>query len=606
MKRKILLVLAMMVTLIVAFTIAVSAQESVHNEQTVDYDAKVTVYRNTTTGTEVNLFDEDKNALIWYQDIYDNNALKSIRADDTVAGDDGNWVDYRIPGNKSPALAHVYIHIGDKEIAPRYIVVLNIMDDDIDADMDVNTEGVQPFTALVETFNQDNKVGAYTDDHMCLEYAFLRLDTTSIAGKAFYQCVRLRYVNLEDLTQLTSIGTTSAFNYGSVFAGCTLLFKDQELDLTNTSLKSLKYGSLSAAGNFSSVPFSSIKLPKTLQQISQGDFSNCKTLKSIYMENSLTSIPDSAFSSCTALEKIYYAGSLDELNTLISNTSQTGNSAFLNIANNNRISDADYDKLEDKSGSCLVYQYSSCDYNSSVHQKITIMNDCVVSCDECGAIIVNHVETENITVAIVYSSYAVAGAKTTSCNNEGCTHQNVVTEAPAIFVALGYSVKEDGSALMGGYSINTEALADYNKYAETPISYGIIMTNSHPDENGVIIENGVLKSKYGIQLKANDTSYARLTYTITGFETNDFSNLSFIIALYVNDENGISFIQRDTRTSTADVSVDSNSITLNTITHKTVVESTIANVTEQMNNETDALEKERLQAIINALNVFVA
>ena len=81
MKKKLFLGFVMTVVFALALTLAVSAEGTVHNENTVDYSETVTL----NDGTVLPLFDENKEALIWYisgVDAEGKIAYTSIRTDD--------------------------------------------------------------------------------------------------------------------------------------------------------------------------------------------------------------------------------------------------------------------------------------------------------------------------------------------------------------------------------------------------------------------------------------------------------------------------------------------------------------------------------------------
>jgi hypothetical protein len=191
------------------------------------------------------------------------------------------------------------------------------------------------------------------------------------------------------------------------------------------------------------------------------------------------------------------------------------------------------------------------------------------------------------------------------CTNEGCVATDIIRDLEPIFTPLGYSVKDDGTALMGGFGISIESLNAYNEYAEKnglpKISYGIIMSNA----NGIKIENGVLTSGFGIQLKANGDDYSRINYTVADFKAeSSLVNLDLVIALYVENGDEIVIIQSETKKSTSEADINSESVSVNTISLKTVVDLTIEKLTTDIDNATDASEKQRLQALIDALKVF--
>ena len=77
MRKKILLSFALAIVFALTLALVVFA-DSVHNENTVDYNEKVTL----SDGTVLPIFDENKEALIWYisgKDEEGKNIYTSIR-----------------------------------------------------------------------------------------------------------------------------------------------------------------------------------------------------------------------------------------------------------------------------------------------------------------------------------------------------------------------------------------------------------------------------------------------------------------------------------------------------------------------------------------------
>ena len=146
------------------------------------------------------------------------------------------------------------------------------------------------------------------------------------------------------------------------------------------------------------------------------------------------------------------------------------------------------------------------------------------------------------------NGYDKEGTLTTKCAR--CTITQDTTLAP-LFEAKGYSIKNDGTALIGDFRINQDALEAYNAYlvgiGKDELVFGIVMSNGAL-ANGLTFDSEYkLTSAYGIQLVATSNNYAKLNYTITGFDPADsMVSLDLTIAIYVIDENGMSFIQRET------------------------------------------------------------
>ena len=530
MKKKILFIVTLCIMLICMLAIAVSA-ESVHNASTVNYDETVTL----DDGAVCNLFDEDGNALIWFRN---GGVLQSIRADDTGAGEDGNYVSYVLPSaGYTSFFANVNIHIGSTKIEIRDIVVFNIMDDDINAYYTINgeyQEGNEPFTALIETFNKDNKNKNGT---MALEYAYLRLDTTSLGQKAFARCTKLKYVNLDKLTQLTNIGSVSdkyngTFNYGEVFVGCTSLFEGQILDLSKTSLTRMATGNASG-GNFESVPMIGIKLPVSDKNITIGKaaFKGCTSLKTIWIGGNIAVISREAFSG-TPLQTVFFVGTKAELDTITPNIETHYNQPFLHLAASNIISYNDYLELADKSGNHFVTNYTSCVYNNGDHGELSTTGPCVGKCNDCGATVVYHNDDKNLLTTVIYSNYGEVGTKTIACQNDDCTY-NVTEETPALFTCRGYSAPENGKGGIAiGFTVNNVAIAEYEEITGKTLKYGVFaVLQDRLGNNDVFADDGTVADGV-ISAEMTNYEFAVFELKIVGF-TDTQKDIELAMGAYV-------------------------------------------------------------------------
>jgi hypothetical protein len=545
--RKLLITLIMTLALALTFSLVVLA-DSVHNENTVDYSETVKL----NNGTTVNLFDDEGNALIWYLD--NAGALQSIRADAPqvyykAAGYGVTIGDNTVGKVSGTEVIDIYILLDDgTKYGTGNFVVFNIMDDDVVTNTGSEKYMNLPVVCMKERFSNAKK----------LEYAYLRLDTIAIQKNNFNNCSNLKYINLEDLTELRRIGD------GSNFSGCSSLFNGQILDLSKMLLISIDN-----AGSFNGVPMKGIIFPSTLKTIStwsfQGTaiesiawpatvnkiessmFKNNTALNTIYLSSSVGSIGQDAFLNVNTLEKVFFVGTLDELNTLLANVNATGNAPFLAVAgenNANVISYADYLALEDKSGNYMVYNYSWCEaYNGGKHE-ITGTNPCVGFCSVCENNIVKHVENAETTYKVVYENgFEYAGAKITTCTNEGCTHK--VTEAlPALFTNLGYTTPEYEDGGIGiKIVVDHEAISDYETLTGETVSYGMfIVTRKILGENDIVNENGEISSGV-ISLEMPKGKFDIMTMKLTGFDTDAQKSAEFAFGAYVIAGNKASYIQ---------------------------------------------------------------
>ena len=498
MKKKLFLTLILAFAFVIALSVSVFA-DSVHNENTVDYNAKVTL----NDGTELNLFDDEGNALIWYISgtADGKNVYSSVRADSS----DVTWMAESWDEVQAWSVTNV-----DK----KKIVVVNMMDDDVIR----NTGNEKYLGKPVDSFK-------FLFQYMTnLEYCYVRLDTKTMSNYSFSGCTKLKYINLEHLTKYSRSAQHSQFN------GCTSLFAGQVLDLTKTALYEFE-----GSETFKGVPVKGIKFPETMKKIGSGSaFANCTNLEFISIGNKAI-LPSDAFSGCTSLKAIYYVGTLDELNA------STVPAAFTDAT---AISYADYKALSDKSGKYIVYDYSRCEaFNDGVHGEASLVNNCVGNCTVCGDTVVKHNEAENLSVTIKYTNYGIAGEKNTSCNNVGCGHKETVS-APALLVCQGYSVREKGgSEIAIGFDVNNEAIKEYETITGKVVNYGAFaVLKDKLGTNDVLDESGELTCG-GVKTEILDYPYSAVELVISGFENDTQKALMIGMGVYlqVSKDNGTEY-----------------------------------------------------------------
>ena len=556
MKRLFLsLVVAVVLSLLLAFTVSAEEVESVHNGR-VDLNQKVTL----DSGKEVNLFDGEGNALIWYLDA--NGELQSIRADDQrVKYEAAPWGvtigNDKVGRKGGPELLGVKIVLDENTtIDSGKFVVFNIMDDDVLTNAGSEAQANKPVNCMKLLIRGS----------VNLEYVFLRLDTIAIQNSCFTNCQKLKYVNLEDLTELRRIGD------GYQFSNCTSLFNGQILDLSKTKLISIDNG-----GTFNGVPLAGVIFPKTLETISDWTFQNgamtsfafapsvtkinnamfneCKKLTTVYLNNTLTSIGDKAFNN-TALNHIFFVGTAEELNTLLDNTSETSNAPFWAVVGENRenlISYSEFMKLDDekKSEKYVVYDYNYCEaFEGGKHiMGEEIISPCAGICTQCLSTVVNHVTTDNMTMAIAYESYLKEGVKTTTCKNEGCTFCSEES-TPKLFVCLGYSTfLGENAGFILGYTVDRKAVSDYEEAMGCTLKYGVFaVSEAKLGDNEIIDANGNVAEGV-IAMEMSRIQHYVFELKISGFNSDDVKKQPLAIGTYVI-ENGtegarVSYLQQD-------------------------------------------------------------
>ena len=494
MKKKLFLMVVMTFLFVWALAFAVSAEaESVHNANTVDYRATVTL----NDGVVLPLYDTNHNALIWYIDGKDENG-KTIYS--SVCADDSSRVTWKAESWDEVQSWDALLEDGKTSIKSK-IVVINLMDDDVIR----NTGNANFLNKPMDNFKR------LFEGMKNLEYCYLRLDTRAINTNSFSGCSKLKYINLEDLTQLKRMAQNSQFS------GCTSLFDGQVLDLTRTQLYEFE-----GSSTFSGVPFKGVKFPETMAKVGSGTtFNNCTKLEFVSIGNKAR-FYGTPFSGCTSLKAIYYVGTLDEL------TASIGSSVISATTK----SYAEYRSLPDKSGVYAVYNYSRCEaFSNGVHGEATVKNDCVDICNVCGTYIVNHVDG-NTSVVINYSNYSLSGEKVTACQCEGCTYL-ATEEMPALFICLGYSAPENGKGGIAiGYTVNNEAIKEYTEATGKTVSYGMfVVLKDRLGDNDVFGADGTLADGV-INIEIANHDYSWLELKIVGF-TDEQKDTKLAMGAYV-------------------------------------------------------------------------
>ncbi len=514
MKKKLFLMVVMAFVFAMVLTLVVCA-ESVHNENTVDYSATVTL----NDGTVLPLYDESQNALIWYTDGKDEEGktkYSSVRADDPVR------VTWKAESWDEVQSWNAYLEDGTTSIKSK-IVVINLMDDDVVRNTGTGNYLGKPMNNFKTLFK----------DMTLLEYCYLRLDTKTINDSSFNNCSKLKYVNLEDLAQLEKM----SINYH--FAGCTSLFDGQVLDLTRTNLSEIE-----GSGAFARVPLKGIKFPETMGKIgSDLTFKNCTKLEFVSIGNKAKFYGD-PFTGCTSLQAIYYVGTLDELNA----------STVGSVVTATTVPHTEYKALTDadKAGKTyIVYDYTSCVYGDvNEHETVTPINACVGICNDCRASVVNHKETTNIIVTITYENYSQTGTRTTDCNNDGCTYVETV-DAPAIFECLGYSMGPNNSGIATGFVVNHDSLQEYETISGKKLTFGVIVFNpKYLDADTIFTSDGKINAAKGALQVELDLTYSHCNISVFGMSIDnaEHASLELVFAGYAyegEDRENVQIFQKD-------------------------------------------------------------
>ena len=347
-----------------------------------------------------------------------------------------------------------------------------------------------------------------------LRYIKLPINTVKIPGSFFQGAKGVNIVNMEELTQLTTIdswafdGTqnlvitlpdsvttlnTSAFESafkqgGSItinptsqlttignkaFAGSTKLksiyipstvttigenaFNGSGVttldNFENCQIITIKKSAFEAASSLTS-----IKIPKTVTTIEKAFLGN-KSLKKVYIPASVTSINadnfiKSAWEDAPANIVVLYTG--NNASTLLTCTG---------LASATVISANEYDEEKAYTGVNLVVGYSNCvAYNGGIHGSVT----------------------SNVIVTTYLDDIVLAS----NCTVCGMTLED--SKIPALFTCLGTSVSETGTCgIVVGFKVNSESIAAYTQVTGKAVSYGVFaVAQEMLGENEVFDKDG--------------------------------------------------------------------------------------------------------------------
>ncbi len=119
-----------------------------------------------------------------------------------------------------------------------------------------------------------------------------------------------------------------------------------------------------------------------------------------------------------------------------------------------------------------------CEYYGN-HPNMSVLSSCVSKCLTCNEIEASENPVHNVDITIQYTDYAAVGTKTTKCLNEGCplNVEPSVEEAPALFTCLGYSHATD--AIMQAFQINKDAIEKYMTLSGKDVKYGILAASGN-------------------------------------------------------------------------------------------------------------------------------
>ncbi len=284
--------------------------------------------------------------------------------------------------------------------------------------------------------------------------------------------------------------------------------------------------------NFEYWNFTEMYIPKTLEAVSQG-FVNGTLRKGVVY---------------------YYTGTYDAENT--------ESNLPINSSNNHALLEAEWIDFDDFTGASsdknyIVYNYNHCDafYYGYDYDKSSTNCTQGTTCSRCGRTGENFTpyEQHDKTEVLIMPSFTEDGIYNCECANDGCTVIDVKDKTiKAIFTAKGYSTNPEKNAINGGYSVELDSLALYNRL-NGAITYGVVIANAKGFDGEFFDKNNKVNTNKALQVEI-DSQYSNFDCSIS-FGANTGVDLSLVICAYVITDDGVVFIQKD---SGSDVTIGSN------------------------------------------------
>ena len=293
MKKKVVLAVLTVALMLFALALCVSAAEPNASGETV----------TLSNGTVLPIWDTDGDALIWYKSTANANDgytdYDYIKAQASEVEYKTSWAGW-INGVYANQVGTVTITVGTNTYGNGDIVVFNIKDEDVVVTSTNHGRQGQSVNCINSIFKNSKNV----------EYVFLKLDTTAIQAEAFIGASSLRYVNLEELTELTQIVSQNFSNCSSFMAGKTL-------DLSKTKLTAIN------SGTFNNTPIGAIIFPETLTVLDNWSLQGLTKIKEIHIPETVTYFGNTVFKNCYELETVTGFKALFEREVLTSIPSTT-------------------------------------------------------------------------------------------------------------------------------------------------------------------------------------------------------------------------------------------------------------------------------------------
>lgn len=378
---------------------------------------------------------------------------------------------------------------------------------------------------------------------------------TTLCPEFFDNCPNLKAISLPDC--ITTFGWKQQTLDGAYFRGCTSLGaihlpKNLQVMYGQTDDKSV-FGNLSNA-YFVNEPFTYDNIPQKpdvyyfpsgLTTVSGTVFRGCKNLNSILVfGTSLTSITrgwefEEAESGNGARTTVVFLGDMTSVNV------NGWNVNAVYFANKNDINAS----TAGVSGSATIYYCNAEGNTNHLTERIVFENaKCEVDAatvsycfcgDEISKTVVegtalthdyDYVNGKAKLVSLTYTSYTSNGKKVVACGNCGENSEHI---ALALFVCQGYSTPINGrDGIAVGYTINNEAISEYEKATGKTLKYGVFAVAKNKLEANDVFDKSGNAISGAVVAEISGYNFVSFELKIVGF-TNENKDAKLALGAYV-------------------------------------------------------------------------
>ena len=595
MKKRLFVFTILIVAIVALFAISASAAEWTYKDEAGTVYLTLTIDDSTKIVTEYEgkfpMWDEDNNPLTWYVIATDTtNNVKTVKSfvstDPAYTNHGGGYfrfikeADFKVEGYPVPTKENVVSMNMPNDMG--ITAFSNYSAVNFQAGVDYTPDKLEIlFLRCPNTLTDTTRLVQATK---ALEVEFDKNSTfTELSHLSFHNCKSLRKVNIP--ASVEKILSQSDGN-GRAFFKCESL--DQLTFDEGSKLKEIQNGAFKGAKlkeiqlpasmvtiNNNALSYTIgleiVRLPETFTHFvnlnSNGSIRNdhqsftynSATIKEYYLPVTFYATkPETAYRVSYAFNgggnvKFFYCGTLEQFNIARENFRGEGTTAYTdgndNFLKATTVSYEDYleaialDPSAYSDADYVIYNYNSCDaFHKGIHD---IDTDCTTgdSCKNgCGLTQSASGGHNNATTLTYENGFTQNGLLCEGCKNEGCSVKTEEIALP-IFIANGYSISPSGTAINGGYSVNLDALKDYEDI-NGDITYGIVIANAEKfDGKSFFDADKKVNTTKALQVEINN-EYSNFNCSIEfGATTNN--SLKLIICAYVIEGDNVTFIQAE-------------------------------------------------------------